>query len=110
MGQTLAHQHHPRRSQPNNILIDEKENIYVIDFSETGTRNVLSWIARELSPRVHISLMAQYFPAHRATGDPVLGRRISPQEYVEALEAFDAALIECGWRQEYGEDEGCCPG
>lgn len=75
-----------------------------------GTRNVLSWVARELSPRVHISLMAQYFPAHRATGDPVLGRRISPQEYVEALEAFDAALIECGWRQEYGEDEGCCPG
>ena len=74
-----------------------------------GTRNVLSWIARELSPRVHISLMAQYFPAHKAVGDPVLGRRITQQEYVEALEAFDAALIECGWRQEYAEDGDCVP-
>ncbi len=30
----------------NNILIDEKENIYVIDFSETRPRNVLSDFAR----------------------------------------------------------------
>lgn len=74
-----------------------------------GTRNVLAWIAQELSPLIYVSLMAQYFPAHKAVADPVLGRRITPEEYVEALEAFDAALIERGWRQEYGEDDGCCP-
>lgn len=74
-----------------------------------GTRNVLSWISRELSPLIHISLMAQYFPAHRAVGDPILGRRITQKEYLEALEAFDATQIERGWRQEYGEDESCQP-
>lgn len=65
-----------------------------------GTRQVLSWIARELSPRIHISLMAQYFPAHEAVGDPVLGRRITNEEYLEALAAFDALGLERGWRQE----------
>jgi len=70
-----------------------------------GTRRVLEWIARELSPLVHISLMAQYFPAHQAVGDPVLGRKITQEEYLEALEAFDDLRLERGWRQEYVEEE-----
>ncbi len=64
-----------------------------------GTEEVLRWIARELSPRVHVSLMNQYFPAHRAVGDPVLGRKITAAEYLAALEAFDKAGLERGWRQ-----------
>lgn len=69
-----------------------------------GTAEVLRWIAAELSPRVHVSLMAQYFPAHRAVGDPVLGRSITVDEYLAALAAFDAAGLERGWRQEYDGD------
>ncbi|MBC7263024.1 MAG: radical SAM protein [Chloroflexi bacterium] len=65
-----------------------------------GTGEVLRWIAEELSPRVHISLMDQYFPAHKAVGDPVLGRKITPEEYEEAVEiALDVGL-EHGWMQE----------
>jgi putative pyruvate formate lyase activating enzyme len=72
-----------------------------------GTERVLAWIARELSPFVHISLMAQYFPAHKAVGDPALGRRITHEEYLQALTAFDELELERGWRQEYCEaDEG----
>jgi len=66
-----------------------------------GTGEVLHWIATALSPRVHISLMDQYFPAHRAVGHPVLGRKITPQEYEEALYAFEAAGLMNGWRQEH---------
>nr|MBC7244549.1 radical SAM protein [Chloroflexota bacterium] len=69
-----------------------------------GTRQVLAWIACELSPSVHISLMSQYFPAHKAVGDPVLGRRITDEEYLEALAAFDELGLERGWRQEYCEE------
>jgi uncharacterized Fe-S radical SAM superfamily protein PflX len=47
--------------------------------------------------------MDQYFPAHRAVGDAVLGRRIRPKEYEEALRAFDAAGLVNGWRQEHEE-------
>jgi putative pyruvate formate lyase activating enzyme len=70
-----------------------------------GTRSVLSWIAKELSPRIHISIMSQYFPAHRAVDDPTLGRKVSLDEYIEALAAFDELGLERGWRQEYCETE-----
>jgi putative pyruvate formate lyase activating enzyme len=70
-----------------------------------GTWQVLAWIAHELSPLIHISLMAQYFPAHQAVGDPVLGRKITQEEYLEALAAFDDLGLERGWRQEYVEEE-----
>jgi putative pyruvate formate lyase activating enzyme len=60
---------------------------------------VLRWIADELSPRVHVSLMDQYFPAHRTVGDPVLGRKVTAEEYGAALDALDAAGLENGWYQ-----------
>jgi putative pyruvate formate lyase activating enzyme len=69
-----------------------------------GTAQVLAWLAQTLSPRIHVSLMDQYFPAHRAIGHPVLGRKIRPEEYAVALEAFDAAGLERGWRQGTTED------
>lgn len=64
---------------------------------------VLRWIASELSPLVHISLMDQYFPAYKALEDPVLGRKITPDEYEAALDAFDAAGLEHGWMQEHDD-------
>lgn len=70
----------------------------------SGTSDVLAWIAAELSPYVHVSLMDQYFPAYRAVGDPILGRKVTFEEYLGALEAFDAAELERGWRQ-FHQDE-----
>jgi putative pyruvate formate lyase activating enzyme len=67
------------------------------------TPQVLAWIAHELSPLIHVSLMAQYFPAHKAVGDPTLGRKITDEEYLQALVAFDQAGLEHGWRQEHCE-------
>jgi putative pyruvate formate lyase activating enzyme len=67
----------------------------------SGTAAVLRWIAAELSPRVHISLMDQYFPAHKVLEDPDLGRKITGDEYAAALEAFDAAGLVNGWMQEH---------
>jgi putative pyruvate formate lyase activating enzyme len=70
-----------------------------------GTQQVLTWIARELSPFIHISLLAQYFPAHKAVSDPILGRKITNEEYLDALAAFDSLQLERGWRQEHCEAE-----
>lgn len=69
-----------------------------------GTEGVLRWIAAKLSPRVHVSLMDQYFPAHRALKDPVLNRNVTWEEYEAALEAFDAAGLENGWYQDTAEE------
>lgn len=68
-----------------------------------GTAEVLRWIAGELSPRVHVSLMDQYFPAYKAHTHPQLNRKITWEEYEAALDAFDAAGLENGWMQEHEE-------
>ena len=68
------------------------------------TAEVLRWIAESISREVHISLMAQYFPAHQAPGHPELGRRLTPEEYKEGLAAFEAAGLENGWQQELCQD------
>jgi putative pyruvate formate lyase activating enzyme len=69
-----------------------------------GTAEVLYWIAHALSPTIHVSLMAQYFPAHRALGHPLLGRKLTWEEYDAAIAAFEAAGLENGWLQELEED------
>ncbi len=79
----------------------------VLPAALAGTHDVLSWIAAELSPQVNISLMDQYFPAHQAVGDPVLGRKVTGEEYDAALDAFDAAGLQNGWMQQH--DELCGP-
>ncbi len=66
---------------------------------------VFRWIARELSPNVHVSVMSQYFPAYRVLDDPVLGRKVSPDEYLEAVEAFEQAGLQNGWFQE--QEDAC---
>ena len=47
--------------------------------------------------------MDQYFPAYKALDDPLMGRKITPEEYEAALDAFDAAGLENGWLQEHDE-------
>ena len=71
----------------------------VLPHGLSQTPEVLRWIAENLSKRVHISLMSQYFPAHKAVGDAELGRGLLPQEYAAALEAFEEAGLENGWQQ-----------
>jgi putative pyruvate formate lyase activating enzyme len=89
------------------LIVDEEGNAVrgliirhmILPSGLAGTAEVLRWIATELSPLVHVSLMDQYFPAHRAIGDPVLGRKITESEYDAALEAFDRAGLQYGWCQ-----------
>jgi putative pyruvate formate lyase activating enzyme len=66
----------------------------------SGTSKIMHFIAREISPRTYISLMAQYFPAYQAGQFPPLSRRINRKEYREALRAFEEEGLENGWFQE----------
>jgi len=65
-----------------------------------GSPEVAYWLANNLSPKVHVSIMSQYFPAYRAVGDAQLGRKITREEYEAAVGAFVAAGLETGWQQE----------
>lgn len=65
-----------------------------------GTRDTLAWIAENLGRETHISLMKQYFPAHRAPDTPGLHRKLTDEEYEEAVAALEEFGLENGWVQE----------
>lgn len=52
-----------------------------------NTESVLAFLAREVSPSTYLNIMDQYYPCYRAREYPELARRITPLEYLEALDA-----------------------
>ncbi len=58
-----------------------------------GTRRVLEWIAENLPKDTYVNIMSQYTPVFKARQYPAIRRRITRQEYEEALQAAqDAGL------------------
>ena len=64
-----------------------------------GSRESLAWLVNEISPEVTVSIMAQYYPAHRALKIPELARKITAQEYEEVIASLEELGIENGWAQ-----------
>jgi len=61
---------------------------------------VLKFIADELSPDVHISLMSQYHPTPAVQKHPILNRRLHPGEYEQVLDEFERLGFHRGWVQD----------
>lgn len=74
-----------------------------------GSEDSLGWLVSEVSPGVTVSIMSQYFPAHRAMRIPALSRTISASEYAEVVELLDRLGLENGWIQEMGAAENYLP-
>jgi putative pyruvate formate lyase activating enzyme len=77
--------------------------ILVLPNGVAGVAASLAWIAETLSPRVAISLMAQYYPIHRAAKDArysALSREITAGEWEEAVAALEANGLQNGFQQE----------
>lgn len=53
----------------------------------SGTAELMEFIAREVSPHSWINIMEQYHPTYLANRYPEINRRITRQEYLEALAA-----------------------
>ncbi len=67
-----------------------------------GTTEIIRFIAREISPQTHISLMSQYLPCYKAEGILKLSRRISTAEYAQAQATMLNSGLSNGWLQESG--------
>jgi putative pyruvate formate lyase activating enzyme len=72
------------------------------------TENVFRFISG-LDPKIHISLMAQYYPSNKAEKYPLISRNISSTEYIRALELLDKFGLENGWVQEIESKESYRP-
>jgi putative pyruvate formate lyase activating enzyme len=81
----------------------------ILPNSIAGSEESLPWLAREVSPAVTVSIMAQYYPSHEAHRKRLLSRTISQAEYDEVLKLLDEVGLENGWVQEMGAAENYLP-
>lgn len=74
-----------------------------------GSEESLRWLAQEISLEVSVSVMAQYYPAHRAARFTALSRRITKTEYEEVVDLMDELEMENGWIQEMSAPDSYRP-
>lgn len=68
----------------------------------------LRWMAEHLDRRVHVSLMAQYFPPCGGLPDE-LGRTLREEEYARVVEEFERLGFSRGWVQELSASDSYRP-
>ena len=69
-----------------------------------NSKNVLSWIAENISVNVHLSLMAQYYPPQGTDKLPdELNRFLSKEEYEAVCEHSHNLGFHRGWEQELNQ-------
>jgi len=69
------------------------------------SEETLEWISTALDPRVTVSIMAQYYPAHRALTIELLNRRVRESEYTRVLRLIDRYQLTNGWIQDFKSHE-----
>lgn len=65
----------------------------------SGTEETIRFIARQVSPETTVSLMSQYYPAHKARSYPELARRITEEEYMRAVRVMEEEGMLSGFLQ-----------
>lgn len=70
-----------------------------------NSKMVLKWINGNLSNKVYISVMAQYFPTYKACEYPEINRKITDEELNSVWDFASYLGFENGFIQELGEHE-----
>lgn len=65
------------------------------------SEKVFEFIAKKLSPKIHISVMSQYYPTNKAEKEILINRTIRASEYERVLDLMDKYKLENGWAQEF---------
>ena len=95
-----------RRQQPDDVVGDDgmmqKGGIVrhlVLPGALENTKGVLQDIS-SIDDTMYVSLMGQYFPTPNVENHPILSRRITEDEYDQAMQAFFDAGLQNGFSQE----------
>lgn len=100
--------------QKGNSLITDENNVaesgiivrhLVLPGHVANSLGVLRFLAEEISPRIHVSLMAQYYPTEMVNNHPYLSRTVSQSEYLQVIEEMEKLGMYNGWIQEFESSE-----
>jgi putative pyruvate formate lyase activating enzyme len=69
----------------------------------SGTCQTLEWIEQNISDKVHISLMSQYYPIYKAKESPELNRKLTYEEYSVVNNKLNELGFSNGWVQDNPE-------
>lgn len=70
-----------------------------------NSKKVLKWIKENLSEKIYISIMTQYFPTHKASEYTKINRKITKQEYDEIEEYIEDLNIQNGYMQDFVQED-----
>ena len=71
----------------------------VMPLGLAGSRELMHFIATEISPHSYVNVMSQYRPEYKASDYPELSRSITRQEYGEVIESAKAEGLYRGFPQ-----------
>ena len=74
-----------------------------------NSKQVLRFLAKDISPDITISLMAQYYPTSHVAHMDDLNRGVTKTEYDEVLDEMDFLGLENGWVQELDSKDAYQP-
>ena len=83
--------------------------LLVLPGNQGRTDLALDWIAANLGTGTAISLMGQYYPAHRAGEFPEINRSLRPIEYLAVRRHMERLGFENGFVQRVGGDASFTP-
>lgn len=81
----------------------------VLPEAVNNSRACLRFLAEELSPKIHLSVMSQYHPTPAVRDHPHLGRALREEEYEAVLAEMERLRFSRGWVQELGSHRGYLP-
>jgi len=97
------------RQKGSTLILDEETGLaesgiiirhLVLPGYTSESKDVLKFIAEEISYNMHISMMAQYFPTFAVEKHPTLNRTLYEKEYNEIIDFMQNIGLTKGWIQE----------
>jgi putative pyruvate formate lyase activating enzyme len=97
------------RQVGSNLIVDEDGLVrrgliirhLILPNGLAGSEETLTWIRDNLGNDVTLSIMAQYYPTHKATYTELLSRKLYVGEYDHVLRILEKLGMENGWEQEW---------
>ncbi len=70
-----------------------------------NSKKVLKWIKENLSEKIYISVMTQYFPTYKASNYLEINRKITKEEYETIEDYINTLNIQNGYMQDFTQED-----